>query len=151
MTGLKTPTKATHFDLLLDCCCSSTPSFPLLLYSEGRPGLSDVSLRSGISGLCLIPPHYLPSFSSANTHCSFCLFFSACWLILTFFQKILQYVFAKTVRDTRFGSALVLQQGNHILLVVCAAYCHMTLVFAVINLYNILEFFIASVRSFFIL
>ena len=35
--------------------------------------------------------------------------------------------------------------------VVCALCCHMTLVFAVMLLYNILEFFIASVHSFFIL
>ena len=35
--------------------------------------------------------------------------------------------------------------------VVCAACCHMTLVFAVMHLYNILEFFIASAHSFFIL
>ena len=35
--------------------------------------------------------------------------------------------------------------------VVCAAYCHMTLVFAVMHLYNILEFFIDSVHSFFLL
>ena len=32
---------------------------------------------------------------------------------------------------------------------VCAACCHLTLVFAVMHLYNILEFFIASVHSFF--
>ena len=34
---------------------------------------------------------------------------------------------------------------------VCAACCHVTLVFAVMHLYNILEFFIASTHSFFIL
>ena len=35
--------------------------------------------------------------------------------------------------------------------VVCATCCHMTLVFAVMYLYNILEFLIASVHFFFIL
>ena len=35
--------------------------------------------------------------------------------------------------------------------VVCAACCHMTLVFAAMHLYNIFEFFIASVHSFLIL
>ena len=34
--------------------------------------------------------------------------------------------------------------------VVCAACCHVTLVFVVMHLYNILEFFVASVHSFFI-
>ena len=33
---------------------------------------------------------------------------------------------------------------------VCAACCHITLAFAVMHLYNILDFFIASVHSFFI-
>ena len=33
---------------------------------------------------------------------------------------------------------------------VCAACCHMTLVFAVMHLYNILELFIAAVHSFFL-
>ena len=47
--------------------------------------------------------------------------------------------------------APVQQLGEVSWLVVCAACCHMTLVFAVMHLYNILEFFIASVHSFFIL
>ena len=34
---------------------------------------------------------------------------------------------------------------------VCAACCHVTLVFAVMRLYDVLEFFVASVHSFFIL
>ena len=45
--------------------------------------------------------------------------------------------------------APVLQLGEVSWSVVCAACCHMTLVFAVMHLYNILEFFIASVHSFF--
>ena len=47
--------------------------------------------------------------------------------------------------------ASVKQLGEVSWLMVCAACCHMTLVFAVMHLYNILEFFIASVHSFFIL
>ena len=47
--------------------------------------------------------------------------------------------------------APVLRLGEDSWSVVCAACCHMTLVFAVMHLYNILEFFIASVHSFFIL
>ena len=47
-----------------------------------------------------------------------------------------------------YGSCLAVRRSE---LVVCAACCHMTLVFAVMHLYNILEFFIASVHSFFIL
>ena len=48
--------------------------------------------------------------------------------------------------------APVQQLGEDSWSVVCAACCHMTLVFAVMHLYNILDFFfIASVHSFFIL
>ena len=47
--------------------------------------------------------------------------------------------------------APVQQLGEDSWSVVCAACCHMTLVFAVMHLYNILELFIASVHSFFIL
>ena len=45
--------------------------------------------------------------------------------------------------------APVLPLGEVSWSVVCAACCHMTLVFAVMHLYNILEIFIASVHSFF--
>ena len=45
--------------------------------------------------------------------------------------------------------APVQQSGEDSWSVVCAACCHMTLVFAVMHFYNILEFFIASVHSFF--
>ena len=75
--------------------------------------------------------------------------FSACWpFLLNFFQKILQYF---SLRDRLFCMAPVEQLGEDSWSVVCAACCHMTLVFAVMHLYNILEFFIASVHSFFIL
>ncbi len=47
--------------------------------------------------------------------------------------------------------APVQQLGEVSWSVACAAFCHMALVFAVMHLYNILEFFIASVHSFFIL
>ena len=46
--------------------------------------------------------------------------------------------------------APVLQLGEVIWLVVCVACCHMALVFVVMHLYNILDFLIASVHSFFI-
>ena len=45
----------------------------------------------------------------------------------------------------------VSQLGEVSCSVICAACCHMALVFAVMHLYHILEFFIASVHSFFIL
>ena len=47
--------------------------------------------------------------------------------------------------------APVQQLGEDSWSVVCAACYHMTRVFAVMHLYNILEFLIASVHSFFIL
>ena len=75
--------------------------------------------------------------------------FSACWpFLLNFFQKILQYF---SFRNTLFCMATVQQLGEDSWSVVYAACCHMTLVFAVMHLYNISEFFIASVHSFFIL
>ena len=73
--------------------------------------------------------------------------FSACWpFLLNFFRKILQYF---SLRDRLFCMAPVQRLGEDSWSVVCAACCHMTLVFAVMHLYNILEFFIASVHSFF--
>ena len=73
--------------------------------------------------------------------------FSACWpFLLNFSQKILQYF---SLRDRLFCMAPVSQLGEDSWSVVCAACCHMTLVFVVMHLYNILEFFIAFVHSFF--
>ena len=46
--------------------------------------------------------------------------------------------------------APVKQLGEDSWSVVCAACCNRTLVFAVMHVYNILDFFIASVHSFFI-
>ena len=100
-------------------------------------------------GYHLIPLCYLLSCSSAQSFTLSVLSFSACWPFpLNFFQKILQYF---SLRDRLFCMAPVQRLGEDSWSVVCAAYCHMTLVFAVMHLYNILEFFIASVHSFFIL
>ena len=61
--------------------------------------------------------------------------FSACWtFLLNFFQKILQYFL---FGDRLFCMAPVLQLGEVSWSVVCAACCHMTLVFAIMHLYNI--------------
>ena len=115
---------------------------------EGRPGMSYVSpsvwnLRAviwfyfAISSLVLLPSPVTLSV----------LAFSACWpFLLNFFQKILQYF---SLRDRLFCMAPVLQLGEDSWSVVCAACCHMTLVFAIMHLYNIFKFFIASVHSFF--
>ena len=104
-------------------------------------------------GCHLIPLCYLLSCSSAQSCYPFCFFnfiflsFSACWpFLLNFFQKILQYF---SSRDRLFCVAPVQRLGEESWSVVCAACCHMTLVFAVMHLCNILEFFIAFVHSFF--
>ena len=47
--------------------------------------------------------------------------------------------------------ALVEQLGDDSWSVVCAACCHMALVFAIMHLCNIFLFYIASVNSFFII
>ena len=74
--------------------------------------------------------------------------FSACWpILLIFFQKILQHF---SLRDWLFCMASVQQLGGVSWSVVCAACCHMAVVFAVMHLYNILIFFfIDSVHFFF--
>ena len=80
----------------------------------------------------LIPLYYLLSCSSTYPYCSFCLFsffhlptapFS--WL---FFQKIVQHF---SLRDGLFGMALVWQLGDDSWLVLCAACCHIVLIFAI--------------------
>ena len=120
---------------------SSTP--------ERRPGMSDVSPLSGISGLSFDSDLLSPLLFFYLVLLLFLLSFSACSSIfLNIFQKILQYF---SLRDRHFCMAPVLQLGEDRWSVVCAACCHMALVFAVMHLYNILEFFIASVHSFFIL
>ena len=65
--------------------------------------------------------------------------FSACWsFLLNFFQKILQYFL---LRDRLFCVAPVWRLGEDSWSVVCAACCLVTLVFAVMHLYSVLEFF----------
>ena len=114
--------------------------------------MSDVSPLSGISGLSFDPTLLSPSCSSAQSCCPFCLIFF-CLLALssklfpenssTFFVKRQASCMAP---DRLFCMAPVQQLGEVSWSVVCAACCHMTLVFAVMHLYNILEFFIASVH-----
>ena len=66
--------------------------------------------------------------------------FSACWsFLLNFFQKILQYFL---LRDRLFCMTRVKQLGEVSWSVVCAACCHMALVFAVMHIYDIFYFFL---------
>ena len=116
--------------------------------------MSDVSPMSEISGLsfdstlpspfvlfCLLPLPYLS-----------CLF-SAYWpILLTFFQRILQYF---SLRDRIFSIALLQQLGDDDWLMLCAACWFMAQVFiffffAFMALYNILHYFIVSAHSFII-
>ena len=84
-------------------------------------------------GCHLIPLCYLLSCSSAQSCYPFCLIFSACRpFLLNFFQKILQYFLLK---DRLFCMTPVQQLGEVSWSVVCAACCHMALVFAVMHLY----------------
>ena len=73
--------------------------------------------------------------------------FSVRWsILLNFFQKILQYF---SLRNRLFFcKAPVSQLGEVSWSVVCAACCHMALVFAVMHLYNNFFFIIASVHAF---
>ena len=65
--------------------------------------------------------------------------FSACWsILLNFFQKILQHF---SLRDRLFCMAPVQQLGEVSWSVVCAACCHMALVFAVMHLYTIYHYY----------
>ena len=103
-------------------------------------------------GCHLISLCYLLSCSAAKSCYPFCLiiiiFFFFCLLALSsklFFQKILQYF---SLRERLFCMTPVWQLGEVSWSVVCAVWCHMALVFAVMHLYNILYiFFIASVHS----
>ena len=90
---------------------------------------SHPTLHFTISSLVLLPSPVTLSVLS----------FSACWpFLLDFFQKILQYF---SLRERLFCVAPVQQLGEVSRLVVCAACCHMTLVFAVMHICNILIFF----------
>ena len=86
-------------------------------------------LHFAISSLVLLPSPVTLSVLS----------FSACWpFILNFFQKILQYF---SLRDRLFCMAPVWRLGEDSWSVVCAACCHITLVFAIMHLYNIFYIF----------
>ena len=95
---------------------------------DGRPGMSYVSAPSGISGL-----------SSESTLPSPLLFFCRVLLLFLSFFFSLPYLhillpfFSVTIC---FGMAPVQRLGEVSWSVVCAACCHMTLVFAVMHLYN---------------
>ena len=98
--------------------------FPL----SGISGLSfDSTLLSPLLFFCLVP--FLFQYG----------LFSACWpILLNFFQNFFQY-FSLRSRLFLYGSCLAARRSN--LVGICAACCHMTLVFAVMHLYNILDFF----------
>ena len=98
-------------------------------------------------GCHLIPLCYLLSCSSAWVCYSFCLtfFLPAGIFSWTFSRKNLQYF---SLGDRLFCMVPVLQLGEVSWSVVCAACCHMALVFAVMHLCNT-NCFIASVHSFF--
>ena len=100
-------------------------------------------------GCHLIPRCCLLSCSSAQSCYPFCLIIF-CLLALSS-QLFPENSSIFSLRDRLFCMAPVQRLGEDGWSVVCAACCHMTLVFAVMHLYNILEFFIASVHSFFIL
>ena len=78
----------------------------LLATSEGRPGMSDVSPLSGISGLSFWFHFAISSLVLLPTPVTLSvLSFSACWpFLLNFFQKILQYF---SLRDRLFCMAPV--------------------------------------------
>ena len=119
-------------------CCDWAP--------EVRPGMSDVSLLSGISGLSFDSTLLSPLLFFCLVLLPFLSYlFSVCWsLLLNFFQKILQYFFVKKYAFL-YDSCLAARRSWS---VVCAACCHMALVFAVMHLYKNIYFFIVSVRSF---
>ena len=111
--------------------------------------MSDVTLLSGISGLSFDSPFPISSLVfSAQSSCSFCL---VIFLLMVhspdFFPENSQIFFVKG-QAFLYGSCW--QLGDDSWQVVCAACCHMALVFAIMHLYNILNFYIVSVHSFFI-
>ena len=136
------------------------PPSSLLGDPRQSPGTSDVSLRSGISGLSF--DSYLLSlslFSSSFFLLLFFLLFSFCLVLLLFlschfsangpfsclfFQKTLKY-FSLSVRH--FCMALVEQLGDDSWSVVCAACCHVALVFDIMHSYNIFKFCTVSFKA----
>ena len=112
---------------------------------EGRPGMSDVSPLSGISGL---------SFDS--TLLSPLLFFCLILILVMSYLFCLQVHSSKLFPENssiffvkRQAKAPVQWLGDVSWQVVCAAYCHMALVFGVMHLYNIKKKIIASVDEMF--
>ena len=98
-------------------------------------------------GCHLIPLCYLLSCSSPQSCYPFCLIVF-CLLALSC-KLFPENSSIFSLRDRLFCMAPVQRLGEDSWSVVCAACCHMTLVYAVKHLYNIFEFFIASVHSFF--
>ena len=110
----------------------------MLAPPKRRPGVS------GISGLSFDSPFLSPLLLfSAQSSCSFS--------FVIFLLMVHSPDFSPRKLSRRFFCmALVEQLGDDSLQVVCAAYCHMALVFALIHLYNIFFiFYIVSYHSFF--
>ena len=112
------------------------------LYSpDWRLENSDVSPVSGIQGCHLIPLYYLLSSSSAYSYCSFCPFFFFFFPLLPtcpfFFPENCSIFF---LERQAFQYPLVQQLGGDSWSVVCAACCHVILVFAIMHLYNFVLF-----------
>ena len=119
---------------------------PLRQPSKGGRGcLSPRCLES--QGCHLIPLCSLLSCSSAQSCYPVCLIFF-CLLVLSseLFPRNSSIFF---IKRQVFCMTPVQQLGEVSWWVVCAACCHMALVFAVMHLHNILKFLIASVYSFF--
>ena len=111
---------------------------------KGRPGMSDVSPLSGISGLSFDSTLLFPLLFFCLVLLIFLSYlFSACWFILlNFFQKILQYF---SVRDRLFCMACLAARRSRWL---CSKLPHGTGICYYAFIYC-LPFFIASVHSFF--
>ena len=135
--------------LCSSCCCRLFVLFCLCPPKGGRGCLMSPPPCLESQGCHLIPLCYLLSCSSSWSCYPFCLII---FCLLALSSKLFpenSSIFS--LRDRLFCMAPVQQLGEDSRSVVCAACCHMTLIFAVMHLYNILEFFIASVHSFFIL
>ena len=111
---------------------------PCVFAFQGRPGMSEISSCLESQGCHLISLSYL--LSCFVFSCLVLLLFLSChfsangsfsWL---FFQKTFKYF---SLRVRLFCMALVEQLGDDSWSVVCAACCHMALVFAIMHLCNI--------------
>ncbi|WP_419598382.1 hypothetical protein [Thiolapillus sp.] len=100
------------------------------VFLSGISGLSfDSTLLSSVLFFCQVLLLFL-----------FYLFSACCPILLTFFPENSSIFFLKREALFFFCMALVWQLGEVSWLVVCAACCHMVLVFAVMHLYNIFDF-----------